>query len=228
MSTEATFPLIDDVEPILESGPVEGTALERVEDACEHAKSLLLPQFRGKPRLEALLCALTEEIADLEGAIWDVFTKRWLTTAEGVQLDLLGGILDLPRAGWGDDTYRALLAAWILVLRSEGTRPDLLRILEAMGVTLTLTSIAQSGTAAFIVTLGEVITVPEPADIFRFIDQARGGGIRFDLEFPVEPVDDTFMWADGDVDQPDAARGWADDGSTLGGHWADVLSTEGD
>lgn len=227
MSVEATFPLVDELEPILESGPIDGTALERVEDACEHAKSLLLPQFRGKPRLEALLCALTSAVSDIEAVTWDVLTQRWIETGEGVQLDMLGGILDLRRAGWGDDTYKALLSAWVLVLRSTGTRPDLLRILEAMGVTLSLTTIAQSGTAAFIVTLGEVMTVPEPEDIFRFVDTARGAGIRFDLEFIASDLAEAFTLADGDVEQADTLRGVADDSPvTYGGYLVDVVSTE--
>jgi hypothetical protein len=206
---------------------IEGTDLAWVESHCEDAQELLLAQFRDKPRLETLICALAGMWEDLDDAIWDVMISRGLDTAEGVQLDMLGTIVDLGRAGWVDETYRRLLRAQILVLRSDGTRPALCKILAAMGVTLSLTSISRAGMAAFRVVIGELLDDITGADLFGFLERARGGGIRLELEYPTTEIDEAFTWADGDVDQADSLRGWADDGLTLGGYWiGDAASSE--
>lgn len=205
---------------------LEGTTLEWVESHCEDGKGLLISQFRNKPRIEATLCALLAGVQDLHDAIWQVLTERWLGSAVGVQLDQLGTIVNLPRAGWVDGTYRGMLRAQVLTLRSKGRWPDLFAILEAMGVTLTLTTVDEPAMAAMRIVLGEPMDGDiSAADVFNFITRAKPAGVRFTLEFPVEDLAETFAWADGDVNQVDTLRGWADDTETLGGHFADVLST---
>ena len=38
----------------------------RVESHCDDAKSLLIDQFRKRPRIEAMLCALLEGVQELD------------------------------------------------------------------------------------------------------------------------------------------------------------------
>ncbi len=207
---------------------LEGTELAWIASHCADGKSLLLAQFRGKPRLEAVLCALLRGVQELDDATWQVLTETWLDTAVGVQLETLGDIVDLPRRGWSDEVYRTLLRAQVLVLRSSGTWPELLRVLEVIGVTLTVTRVSEPYPAAAVVALGEPFGVSiTSADAFGLLDRARPGGVRFDLEFPMAAAAASFTWADGDVEQAEVARGWpSDDTATDGGLWADVHSTE--
>jgi hypothetical protein len=222
-----TYPLgWGEYAPLDHVRAIEGTSLAWTESHCENAKALLLPQFRDKPRLEGVLCKLAGGVQDLSNAAWQVLTETLLDSALGLQLDELGGIIGLPRQGWPNETYRTLLRAWVLVLSSAGTNADHIAILDRLGIELV--AIDRTGMAEFRVVLGEPLADPiTPALVFRFLVAAKSGGVRLTFEYPTVELDEAFAWADGDVDQVDAARGWADDGATLGGYWSgDLGSTE--
>ncbi len=208
--------------PVLD--PITGTALAWLGDYCGEGTSLLLAQFR-RPLIEALVCALSSGPQDVENATWQVLTERWLDDGLGVQLDRIGELLGLPRAGWDDDTYRALLRAQVLVLRSSGTWPDLFGVLAVVGVDLALVTHAEHYPAAILIVLGEPLADLTGADLFGLLERARAAAIRLVLELPTVDVTEAFTWADADVDQADTLRGWADDTSTLGGYWTDSFAT---
>ncbi len=207
---------------------LEGTTLEWTASHGDAGVALLLMQFKGKPLMEATVRALLAGVQDLEDATWQVLTERWLDTAIGEQLDLLGSIVGLGRRGWTDSTYRTLIRAQILVLRSSGTWPELFAILEALGVTLTLTTIVESYPAAITITLGEYLDGDiAAAEVFDRVDAARSATVRFVLEFPVSELADTFAFADDDAassEVADAARGWGDDAGATGGQLVDSLA----
>lgn len=54
-------------------------------------------QFNDGTRLEALVRALHKPLNDIEAALLQLLTDRWLDTAEGQQLDGIGDIVGLPR-----------------------------------------------------------------------------------------------------------------------------------
>jgi hypothetical protein len=56
-----------------------------------------LSQFDGKPKLEALVRALLKPAQGIQGALRDLFEKRWLDAAQGSQLDGIGEIVGLSR-----------------------------------------------------------------------------------------------------------------------------------
>jgi hypothetical protein len=197
---------------------IAGTPLAWESSVGDDGVELLISQFRDKPRIGAFLRGLLAAVQDLEDATWSVLIGIWLDTAEGVTLDELGVIVNLPRAGWGDDTYRLYLKAQVLVLRSDGSWPALVAILSAIGITLSVTSIDEPGMAEMRVTLGELLDGDVlPADVNALLVAAKPGGVRFRLEYPTAALTDAFTFASGDVDETDAARGFADDGETAGG-----------
>lgn len=187
---------------------LEGTELAWIASHADEGAALLIWQFRGKPRLEALLRALLRHVQVAENDTWAVLTERWLDNAEGVQLDGIGKIVDLARAGWEDETYRALLRAQILVLRSRGRWRDLLRIMDVVGVTLSLTRISEPGTAAIRIALGEPLLGPiTGADVFQLLAGAtstssrnrnqrgaKAACVRLVLEWPMSSVDESFTY----------------------------------
>lgn len=59
--------------------------------------SRLLAQFSGKKNLEGLLRGVGTSINDLEEVFFDLNSKRWIDTAEGVQLDGVGTIVGRDR-----------------------------------------------------------------------------------------------------------------------------------
>lgn len=222
----------DEFSPLLGHESIEGTSLEWIASHCDEAKALFIWQFRDKPRLAALVCALLDGIygeggvQELENVAWQCLTERWLDTGAGEQLNVIGRIVDLPRLGWTDDAYRLLLGARILVLSSDGTWPDLVGIMSALELAIAFAEIDEPGMASMRIILGEpLVGEITTDDVFRFLVAAKPAGVRFVLEFPPVAIDETFTWADGDDEQADEARGWADDADTLGGYWAGELAT---
>lgn len=89
----------------------------------------MLQQFKGKLKFEALLNAISRQVQDLEDVFFQIVAIVDLNTVTGIQLDTIGIILDQPRNGQNDDTYRLFLKAKILVCTSRGTADDILAIL---------------------------------------------------------------------------------------------------
>jgi hypothetical protein len=98
-------------------------------EALEASDRLLM--FTRSPRLSGFVDVFGERTNDLIDA--SILTRAAfdLDTAEGVQLDRLGAILQLPRYGYTDARYRVLLQIQAqLVLSSTTTTPVILRIVE--------------------------------------------------------------------------------------------------
>lgn len=226
----ATFPWFSGYVPPDGLATIEGTDLAWIDSHGDAGVALLLSQFRDKPKIEALLRAFLDGMQDLENAIYQVLTERWIDTAVGAQLDELGGILDLPRTGWGDETYRIMLRAQVRVLRSSGTWPDLLGILDVIGVPLSATSVSDSGMAEARVVLGDYLSGDiEALDAFGLLERARPGGVRLTLEYPTTASATSFRFGDAATyPTSDSLRGLGDAGDSsvggrLGGVWASSL-----
>lgn len=99
------------------------------------ALGLLPGQFQDSSNLRSLVTALVGEthgIQEIEDALWDIYTLRWLWIAEGKQLDGLGEILGEPRKGTAsDDSYRARLHVVVGSHTSDGTPDELLSLLTS-------------------------------------------------------------------------------------------------
>lgn len=90
-----------------------------------------LLMFVRSPRLSGFVGVFGERTSDLIDTSVLTAAAFDLDTAVGVQLDRLGGILQLPRYGYDDDRYRILLQIQAqLVLSSTTTTPVILRIVE--------------------------------------------------------------------------------------------------
>lgn len=201
-------------------------AYERRVDMCATGLGLLLNQVQDKPRLRAVACGLLDGMQDVENAIWQLFTERWIDTANGGQLDLLGGLLVFPRAGRLDETYRAFLRARVRVLRSNGSWPALVGVLEAIGVALAdgATTYQADHPAAFVVRLHDTLPAEVTgADVFEMLEAARAGGVRLTLVAPVASIERTFRCSNAnDYLVGPSARGFGDvsnpgDGGSLAG-----------
>lgn len=64
----------------------------------EQAEERLATQFKESANLIEYIKALLRENDDLEGVYHDILNSRWIDTAEGVQLDILGAIVGQERA----------------------------------------------------------------------------------------------------------------------------------
>lgn len=216
----------DEYEPFAGWSSIPGTSLAWLESYCEEGKGLLLSQFREKERIEAVLCALSDGVQEIENASWQVLTERWLDTGVGEQLDGIGRLVNLAREGWNDETYRAFLRAQILVLRSNGTWPDLFGILAALGLTLSLIAFVENFPAALRIDLGEQLSGFTGHDVFRLLARARAAAVRLSLVFPTDAIAESFTYAPNDAVVASDALGLGDaGGADVGGYLACVFAS---
>ena len=92
--------------------------------------SRLLAQFRGKPRIEALLTSWLDEFQELEDALYEVYFNRELQqrVATGDLLIKLGNLVGQQSEGLSDPDFLILITARIKANRSTGRRQDLIDI----------------------------------------------------------------------------------------------------
>lgn len=89
-------------------------------------KSFLLSQFQTKERFLGIFNAFSNEMNDLETALFEIRDLFYMDTAVGVQLDIIGRVLDLARNGRTDDSYRALLQVKAALNFNAGTPESLI------------------------------------------------------------------------------------------------------
>lgn len=99
--------------------------------ASDFEASDRLLMFVRSPRLSGFVGVFGERTSDLIDVSIETCAAFDLDTAEGVHLDRIGAILQLPRYGYDDDRYRVLLQIQAqLVLSSTTTTSVILRIVE--------------------------------------------------------------------------------------------------
>ena len=109
-----------------------GNTLTKIEDYLAIANSKLLQQYKGKPNFQKILTIFSDRMDEVENVMWDLYTKRWLDSSEGQQLDNLGYNLSTERQGLNDVDYRQVLYGKIGQYNSDGTIEDLISIIKLM------------------------------------------------------------------------------------------------
>ena len=71
----------------------------------------LFPGYtRDKPRFAALAAAVLQQVYDLIALVPELESGFSVAHALGIQLDVLGASVSIPRqSGWNDETYRSIL-----------------------------------------------------------------------------------------------------------------------
>ena len=92
----------------------------------------LLWQYRDSPKLVELVSIFAIEIQDLEDLYDDLFDKRYLDGAEGVQLDNYGKIVGWSRQGLSDDDFRKLIKVGIATNQTDGQVDEITYIISRL------------------------------------------------------------------------------------------------
>jgi hypothetical protein len=151
------------------------------------AISRLIERWRADshPNLAGLQRDYSDEIQELENAIWDVIVARLPDYAEGVQLDVLGRIVGALRNGRGDAAYRARIRAQIAINSSFGRAVDIISILRL--IDSAPFHYRQGGTASFSI---DYATPPSNTGIAEeipaIIKAARAAGVRATVSMPTD------------------------------------------
>jgi hypothetical protein len=152
-----------------------------------------------------------------------LYLLRALATAEGEQLDQIGIIVDEPRGDKDDDNYRAAIYGRIALNRSHARIEDII---------FAMTSINEAGSyelreidnATFMMRLKDAIPATLDPETFNdALQRIKGGGVQAHFQYCEEDDEDSFTWADGDVEQTDVDQGWAGVLEITGGSWTDVV-----
>ena len=179
--------------------------LELIEDHSDQAVGYIREIDKGKPRYEALLRIIADRWQVVENLVWQLATERSLDDAIGVQLDGIGDILDELRGSKTDDQYRLILRAKVLVLRSDGTLPKLIEILDVLGVK-TDVRIWQYSPASLMIC---VFNTNDGEIIGDLMSQAKVGGVALRWIWSPDTEDKVFRWASTlGADEADATRGF--------------------
>lgn len=168
-----TFPRAKEPPSLLGDIPIR-----EITDHRERALSRLLGQYQGKPRFETLVGIYARPLQELESVFWALRTQRWLSSAQGAQLDVLGRILLEPRGGLGDIDYLRILRVKILVLRSSGTGDDLIRITQGL-LQSSAFQLTEHSPAACLLTIPGTVT--EESRVWGMLHKAKAAGVRLDI-----------------------------------------------
>lgn len=105
------------------------------QDHEEVGLSRLITIWQDKPNVTGLLKSYLEQFNAVEDLLQSILNDRSLYTAEGVQLDMIGALFNVPRGGLDDAKYRPRIVSYISRLNDDGTTERFLNMLRLVGDT---------------------------------------------------------------------------------------------
>lgn len=105
-------------------------------DRIEHIYHLLdvAEPFKGQPRLYSWLIPILHEAQEVEDMFHSIMAMIDLETADFERLRLLAGYVGQPVITSDLETLRKLVKVRILINMSHGRRKDLIKVLDALGL----------------------------------------------------------------------------------------------
>jgi len=158
-------------------------SLTRTIDHAEAGKQQLLEQFRGKPRIEAMVAAWLDQVQELELAIWARMGQRVLSDAEGVALNVIGRIVGQTRGGRSDAEYRVWIAARIAANHSSGTPEELYRLVALLVPVGTQLRIVEEYPGALTFYADDPIDGQDGVQIALVLQDAKAAGVRLQFNW---------------------------------------------
>lgn len=161
------------------------------------AKARLIQQYKSKPRLEALISALSgEQIQALEDAAYAMRNRLNIDLSSGAQLDGIGAIVGQAREGRDDATYRLWIKARIGVNVSEGDIERVISIWKLLsgGTAVQLIEVFPAEIALY---TNAPLPVGYESEILRIMRDVTGAGISV---YPLVVFTTGYFGFDGDLD----------------------------
>jgi hypothetical protein len=186
--------------------------LSKIDNHAELALARVAEQYKKSTRINGIIESVADQWQEVDDALWQLATERYLFSdaeiggvtvnyeAEGVQLDVIGALLDETRGAYSDDEYRLILKGKIKLLKSSGTAENLIDIFATCEPDATIT--VQTWPPAYVtVTLSDVITATDAGVYVRFIRDGRAAGVAGTLLWQ-ETADAgcLILYAYGDAD----------------------------
>ena len=187
----------------------------KIEDHDDKAIARLTGFTLESPNVQRLVRALTVGTQNIEDVLDDLINKQAISTAEGVQLDNLGTILDLERIpGQSDVSYRTSLLGRAAGLASQsGTAEQLIQIYLLLLDADSVVSIDLQIATFEMTAVGTDDGSPSDSEVISSMGNAKSAGVQLILQIGIAPL---FLWGDesdvdGSGDLPATATGWGDE-----------------
>ncbi len=166
----------------LDEDPISSIPVAFEPEHCDRILEALLFQFRDKPRITALACALAEGVQQLEDVVWTLIADRTLQAASGASLDQWGGVVGEDRGALDDDDYRRFIQARIIANNSGGTTEELIRVFVLVTAPSTVEHVELLPMTAIFRAFREVpMSIELRGRVRRIMDAARGTGRELEL-----------------------------------------------
>ena len=191
----------------------------RVTAHVSEGLALLPAQFRGKPRIRALMRALLRQVQQTEDALWSLYGLA-IDNSSDAALDQVGRVLRMGRGGLLDVEYRRVLRAVVIALRSSGTADEVLRAAAALFDSWDF-SYAEAYPAKIVIEPDAPSSLAATT-LHAVLRRAKSAGVG--LQLVDVPAGDPFSFSDGHDIEDDAARGFSDTGGAAGGLLAGVIA----
>lgn len=174
--------------------------IEYIPDHVERGLARLISQYKEKPLFRAWVASYLKPIQDIEDALWEVLTERGVDNGVGVQLDVVGKIVNRSRGGLGDDDYRIALRCEIRIQRSDGTSRDVIEVTNlALPPGYSYLGPIDVGPATIRFTINQPVLF-DPQVLFRALTRTKAAGVKLLFEFMRSPdPDDYFVWQADDT-----------------------------
>lgn len=179
-------------------------------DHVRVALSRMLDQDKPRAIERAIVSILVDRYQRIEDALWQMGELRWIDTATGAQLDVLGAIVGEDREGRDDSTYRLWVKARARANRSAG-RPDdaldVLRLVVEPTASIEYVDITNRDAEMRVNVSGSQV---DPAQLKAIVGLTKPAGVQMDIV--LDSGADAFAF-DGGTD----GLGYDD------GYYADVI-----
>lgn len=163
-------------------------------DHRARALARLAQQFKGLPRIAALVGLFARRWQDVEDAVFQLYALRGPSAAANSQLDRLGKIVTQLRTSADDATYRLHIQARVRINKSSGTIEQLKTILRLV-TPGSVVRVIEGFPAALTVRIENAIVTNAQAAIFlAFLHEARAAGVYATLEYSPQATDDTLTF----------------------------------
>lgn len=191
-------------------------AIDHVDDHAEAAVLRMTEALHSSATLNLLVRANAAGIQQVEDAFQQILTLRWIDTASGAQLDMLGRTVGQDRGGRTDDVYRIWLRARVRLNRTRGTPEDLISVFSAIVGGNATVLLDEQFPAGLALKIGPGATF-DPVEGAELLRMAKAAGVNAILE--TIATDDPTAFA---FDPNGAGFGDATD-PNVGGIWAEAF-----
>jgi hypothetical protein len=177
-----------------------------ITDHIEQAKARLIWQWKDKRNLVAVVSAINAQVQALEDTLQEILALN-VETAGGVNLDVIGAIVGVERAGRLDVDYRKIVKVQIIANKSHGKPFDLRAVAHALFGAANVRFGYSPPHSVQLTALTEAGYIPQlEKDI---LESAADAVTRIDIHFSAQPAANRFTWGSTDAFD-DSAQGFSE------------------